>query len=303
MKKLTFFLLLTSFILIGCDNYDDTENQISTEIKMGTGLYRFEYQNSTGPINMEIYYHVPDQDVTAMPVLFVFHGNGRNAVEYRNAWIDKANEKGFIVITPKFSNVDYPGGDGYNLGNVFEDGDNPSASTLNPEEDWAFSVIEPLFDDVRLQLDNITTSYNLFGFSAGGQFVHRFVMFKPNARINKAVASASGWYTVPDNNIEFPYGIGNCPIENMPASSYYSKNMTLQIGTLDNDPNASALRRNSIVDQQGTNRYDRAFYMFNTSKSLAENLGVPFNWEIIETPGNDHDHTGAVEQAGDLLFQ
>jgi predicted esterase len=251
---------------------------------------------------MDIYYHVPNASTTTMPILFVFHGAGRNAVEYRNSWVEEANNRGFIVITPKFASSDFPGGDAYNLGNVFIDGDNPSSTTLNDEQDWAFSIIEPLFDEIKSQLSNTSETYNIFGFSAGGQFAHRFLMFKPNARINKAVASASGWYSVPDSNIEFPYGIGNCPVENIPASSYFSKNMIIQIGTLDNDPNASALRRNPIVDIQGTNRYDRAFYMFNTSQSIAENFGVDFNWQIIETPGNDHDNAGAVEQASEVLF-
>jgi predicted esterase len=293
-----------ALLFSSCNDYEETVPIGAAEnIEIGTGFYRFNYQTTDNVIPMDVYYHVPNADLSTMPVLFVFHGAGRNAVEYRNAWIEEANARGFIVITPKFSSNDFRGGDGYNLGNVFEDGDNPSTSSLNDEQDWAFSVIEPLFDDVKSQLENQSATYNIFGFSAGGQFAHRFVMFKPNARVNKVVASASGWYTVPDNTIEFPYGIENSPIENTPGSSYFSKNMTIQIGTLDNDPNASALRRNPTVDQQGTNRYDRAFYMFSTSKSIAENLGVEFNWQIIETPGNDHDNRGAVEQAATVLFE
>ena len=303
MKK-PFFIPVIIFVLMGCDNYDEVvPNNPSEEISVGTDLYRFNYQMTDKVIPMDIYYHVPNANVNTMPILFVFHGNGRNVVEYRNAWIEEANNREFIVITPKFSSADFPGGDGYNLGNVFEDGDNPSVSSLNDEQDWAFSVIEPLFDEVKSQLGNVSSTYNIFGFSAGGQFAHRFVMFKPEARVNKIVASASGWYTVPDVNVEFPYGIDNSPIENIPASNYFSRNMTIQIGTLDNNPNAAALRRNPTVDQQGTNRYDRAFHMFNTSETIAENLGVTFNWEIIETPGNNHDNSGAIEQAAIILSE
>lgn len=300
-----FFLISVILMIFGaCDNNDEVIPDGPADlIDIGTGFFRYNYQASNRTIPMDIYYHVPDADLTSMPILFVFHGNSRNAVEYRNAWIEEANSREFIVITPKFSSSDFPGGDGYILGNVFEDGDNPSANSLNPETDWAFSVVEPLFDEVKSQLGNTSGTYNIFGFSAGGQFAHRFVMFKPDARVDKIVASASGWYTVPDDNIEFPYGIDNCPIENTPASNYFSKAMSIQIGTLDNDPNAPALRRNPTVDQQGTNRYDRAFHMFNTSKTIAENLGETFNWQIIETPGNDHDNRGAVEQAAAIIDQ
>jgi hypothetical protein len=303
MKKcLLYIQMFICVFILSCDNYEETmalgpEEQIGH----GTGFFRFNYQATDRMIPMDIYYHVPDGDFGSMPILFVLHGAGRNAVEYRNAWVGEANSHKFIVITPKFSSDAFPGGDAYNLGNVFVDGDNPSATTLNPEQDWAFSVIEPLFDEIKSQLGNSSDTYNMFGFSAGAQFAHRFLMFKPNARVNKMVASAAGWYTIPDESINFPYGIKNSPIGNIEPSSYFSKNMTLQIGTLDNNPNANALRRNPVVDQQGTNRYDRAFYMFNVSNTIAENQGVTFNWQIVETPGNGHDNRNAVEQAVQIM--
>jgi predicted esterase len=303
LMKYYYFLLILNLLFNSCDNYEETEPIApSAEMSLGTGVYRFNYQMTDKVIPMNIYYHVPNSNLSTMPILFVLHGAGRNAVEYRNAWIEEAKARNFIVITPKFLSSDFPGGDGYNLGNVFEDGDKPSASTLNNEQDWTFSVIEPLFDEVKFQLDNTSNTYDIFGFSAGAQFAHRFMMFKPNARVNKIVASAAGWYTVPTDTVEFPYGIENCPIENYPAPPIFSNELTIQIGTLDNNPNAPGLRRNPIVDQQGTNRYDRAFYMFNTSQSIAENLGVEFNWQIVETPGNSHNNQGAVEQAAEILY-
>ena len=301
MKKVfVFFICVT--VLLSCDQYDEVpQEEPSEEINVGSGIYQFNYPTTSGTIEMQVYYHIPNADLTNMPVLFVLHGASRNAIEYRNAWIDEANEKEFIVITPKFSSEDFPGGDAYNLGNVFEDGDHPSTDTLNDEQDWSYSIIESLFYDFKLKSGNTSTHYNLFGFSAGAQFAHRFVMFKPNASVNKVIASAAGWYTTTNDDIEFPYGIGNCPIENNANASYFSVDMTIQIGTLDNNPNASSLRRNSIVDIQGTNRYDRAYYMFNTSQTKAQSLGVNFNWNIIETIGNDHDNRGAIEQAVEIF--
>jgi len=299
MKRLQYLSLLLIIISFSCDNNDVSED--NNPVIAGTGAFNFEYNRTNETLNMNVFYHIPAGDVATMPVLFVFHGNGRNASEYRNAWIDKANEKQIIIVTPEFSSVNFPDGDAYNLGNVFEDGDNPSPSTLNPEQDWAFSVIEPLFNQFKNHSGSNASSYDIFGFSAGAQFAHRFMFYKPNARFDKIVASAAGWYTVPNPTVDFPYGIRNCPIENTTPSSYFSENLTLQIGTLDNSPNAPSLRRNTIVDEQGDNRYDRAFYMFNFSQSRAQDLGVDFNWQIIETPGNDHDDEGAIEQAAEVL--
>lgn len=305
MRYSLFFAIVLGSLLYSCGGDDDTvtENNPGTgEESADTGAFIYNVSRSDANINMTVYYHIPVGDVENMPVLFVLHGNGRNATGIRNAWIEEANTKDFILVAPEFSDGDFPGGDGYILGNVFQDGDNPSSATLNPEEDWAFSVIEPLFDEIKSQTGNLSSTYDIFGFSAGAQFAHRLMMFKPNARFNKIIASAAGWYTVPDRSISFPYGIGESPIEQVSPSSYFSTDLTLQIGTLDNDPNANALRRNSVVDQQGDNRYDRAFHMFNTSKTITEELAVNFNWSIIETQGNDHDLEGSIPQASDLLY-
>ena len=57
-----------------------------------------------------------------MPIVFSFHGAGRNGDDYRDFWIDMANQHGFMVFAPRFSSSNYPGfGDNYLMGNVFED--------------------------------------------------------------------------------------------------------------------------------------------------------------------------------------
>ncbi|MDR6302064.1 hypothetical protein [Mesonia maritima] len=294
-----FFGLILLFI--SCD-----ENDVSTEVDeekiTGTGaIYYDEYSPLTSkPIN--VFYHIPDGYATSMPILFVLHGAGRNAAEYRNAWIEEANAKNIIIIAPEFSDENFPGGDQYNLGNVFVDGDNPSTQTLNNEAKWTFSLIEPIFNKVKSLIGNSSNKYDIYGHSAGAQFAHRFLMLKPNANVNTIIASAAGWYTLPDDTIEFPYGIQNSPIENIDASNYFSKKLIIQIGTLDNDPNSPGLRHNSIVDMQGDNRYDRAYYFYNESKMIAEELNINFNWQLVETPNEDHDYKLTIPQAADLLY-
>ena len=48
--------------------------------------------------------------------------------------------------------------------------------------------------------------FDLFGFSAGAQFAHRFAMLHAE-RVHHLNVSSAGWYTFPDNTA-FPYGIG-----------------------------------------------------------------------------------------------
>ena len=59
-------------------------------------------------------------------MVFNIHGGGRDGESTRNMMEDKADQYGFIIVAPEISNVNFPGGDGFNLGNVYVDGDNPT---------------------------------------------------------------------------------------------------------------------------------------------------------------------------------
>ncbi len=292
--------ILSSFISCS-ENSDNSINEsvILDEFVTGGGYFEFSDFQS---LVIKTYYHIPIYVTNNTPIVFVFHGAGRNAKDYRDAMIAKANQFNFIVIVPEFSIANFPGGDGYNLGNVFIDGDNPSIGTLNPEDEWAFSVIEPLFDFIKQSLNNFTPKYHIFGHSAGGQFAHRFMMFKPNARFDKVVSSGSGWYTVPDLDINFPYGFKNSPLEDNSFENLFEKQLTIQIGELDNDPNSAGLRHNQFADAQGLNRLERANHFFDEALQLSQENNLEFNWDLHINEGRTHDYLTASESAANLIF-
>lgn len=302
--NLILMIFFTTFLFhcSGDDSSTDIENPFIDNLSQGSGMFEFTYDPTGFNKTLKVYYYIPVNKTATTPILFVFHGGGRNAKDYRNAMQSKAEEFGFIVITPEFSIQNFPSGDQYNLGNVFVDGDNPSPTTLNPESEWTYSIIEPLFDQVRAQLSNSNTTYDVFGHSAGAQFAHRFLMFKPNARINKAVISASGWYTFTNTSIVFPYGFKDSPLETLNLNSLFSKQIYVQVGANDNNPNESGLRRNEMADVQGTNRKDRAINFFQFSEQLAQTNNLNFNWnfEIIENA--DHYYIPASQNGADLIY-
>jgi pimeloyl-ACP methyl ester carboxylesterase len=296
-----FFLLI--FSLLSCsENSSSLPEEMTEFIESGSGVFNFRYQNTTSTSTLKIYYHLPENIAQDARILVVFHGAGRNARDYRDALISEANQSQFIVIAPEFSTDNFPGGDGYNLGNVFIDGDNPSITNINDESDWAFSVIEPLFDTIVSQIDNSSSTYDIFGHSAGGQFAHRFLMYKPLARANRIVASASGWYTFPDLSISFPYGFDDSPLHNSSLSVLFSHQLHIQVGANDNNPNASGLRRNAQADVQGIHRAERAENFFNFSQNLAIISNLPFQWSFTNIPNADHDFRGAALSAAQYLY-
>lgn len=303
IKLISFCLLF--FVLVSCSESNlEIENGItnpSSKIE-ATGFIEFNGYAPLADKTIKLFFHVPKGVSKNTPIVFVFHGNGRNAKDYRDAIISKANEFNFIAIAPEFSIINFPTGDSYNLGNIFVDGDNPSPETLLSEEKWTFSIIEPIFDFVKEKTANTSEKYNIIGHSAGAQFALRFAMFKPTARCSKIVASASGWYTVPDFSVNFPYGFKESPLETINLSNLFFKEIYLQVGELDNNQNEGGLRRNQFADAQGNNRYARAYSFYNNAKNLAKNNTIPFTWKIQTNKGLNHDFKPALEKAADLLF-
>jgi hypothetical protein len=76
----------------------------------------------------------------------------------------------------------------------------------------------------------------------------------------------------------------------------------VQIGENDNNPNAAGLRRNDIVDLQGTNRLDRAVNFYDFCEERAQILNADFNWSFSLRPNADHDYSSAAQDAAVILF-
>jgi hypothetical protein len=115
-------------------------------------------------------------------------------------------------------------------------------------------------------------------------------MYLPNSKLDIAVCSNAGWYTVPESGIKFPYGIKDGQLADSTLKNAFSKNLFVHLGLNDTNPNSADLRHNTIVDnQQGTFRLVRGRYFFNTSQLKAQSMAVPFKWEKQEVDGVGHD--------------
>ncbi|EAR13220.1 hypothetical protein PI23P_01962 [Polaribacter irgensii 23-P] len=267
-----------------------------------TGSFDFSPKAPLNLAPIKVFYHIPAGDLKKMPILMAFHGAGRNASAQRNYWIQLANEKGFMVIAPEFSEINYPGlGDDYLMANIFDDGDNPSTTSFNSSEEWTFSSLDPIFEAVKVAVSGSQEKYSAWGHSAGAQFLHRFATYLPNSKLDVAVCSNSGWYTVPENTVSFPYGIlnGQLPDENI--KKVFSKKIIVHLGLNDTNPDGG-VRRNTVVDsQQGIHRLERGRYYFNTSKTQAQNRADSFNWELQEVSNIGHDEALMANDAFQYL--
>lgn len=298
--KTFFTLILLCTVLSACDK-NETDFSEATNIT-GTGDYIFSSYEPFSKKPIACYYHIPEMANSISPILIALHGAGRDADNMRDYLIEKADEKNFIVIAPEFSSIYFPGSDAYNIANIFEDGDDPNPETINPEEEWTFSVIDPLFEDFKNRIGNTVPGYDIFGHSAGSQLLHRYLIFKPDAKWNRVVCAAAGWYTMPDQTVDFPYGLGASPEESSDLSDVFFRDVTVIVGENDVDPNSFNLRHTPGADAQGNNRVQRAQYFFTESSDIAENSGLNYNWAYSIVPNAGHEGDANAVYAAELLY-
>jgi poly(3-hydroxybutyrate) depolymerase len=255
----------------------------------------FVFTGWDGP-DLPVYCQLPDKVARDTPVVFVMHGVNRDADRYRDEWADLARKHGFIAVVPQFSLTDFPGSRGYNTGYFTEEDGRPRPRGL-----WSFAAIEPLFDDVRKRFGTGVTRYSIYGHSAGAQFVHRFVLFMPEARIERAVAANAGWYTMPDTRVEFPYGLAKTPIDDAALGAALGKPLTVLLGTADTDREDPDLRKTPEADAQGLTRYARGQAFFARGQAAAAASGAPFGWTRQDVPDIGHSNAGMAEAAAALI--
>jgi poly(3-hydroxybutyrate) depolymerase len=230
-----------------------------------------------------VFTHRPASWTPESPVVVVMHGRSRNGADYRNWWVAAAERHGALIVTPEFSEKDYPHPHEYNYGGMFT-----ADRRLKPRREWLWGVIDHVFEDAGRRAGSRAERYRLFGHSAGGQFVHRLATFAWSDRIERAIAANSGAYTMPDLQTEFPFGLRGTGGDESTLRTLVARPMTILLGEADNDPNHEQLPREPEAMKQGAHRFARGHHYFDAGRRLAERLGVPFAWKLATVPGVAH---------------
>ena len=261
-----------------------------------SGKWSFVFNDAKGHPDRQVrvYTYRPRQCDSTCPIQFVIHGSKRNASEYRDAWESSADRWGFIVVAPEFLQRWWPKNGKFNLGDA--------AEYSNPEK-WTYSVIEHLFDEIRVEQKD----YKIFGHSAGGQFVHRMVLFRPDARASVFVAGNPGWYAMPEWRKDkaggnYPYTLFESKIGEANVRKALERRMILMVGENDTDPDDENLYNTDGAKKQGAGRVERAENFFKLSTALAGELGVKMAWELVEVPATAHDGNAMGKAAAEMLW-
>ena len=250
----------------------------------GAGSLVFPFVSGGEARRITLWYFRPAAAGTDAPIVFVMHGAGRSGESYRKAWIPFAEKGGYVLLVPEFSRKEFPGNT-YEQGNMIgRDG------ARHPESQWTYTAVEDIFDAVRAANGFTAPTYDIYGHSAGGQFLHRLVFFKPDARYRVAVAASSGWYLMPDFKVEYPYGLAGSGVGRDQVARAFGRRVVVLLGGDDTDPNHYQLRRTREAMRQGTNRLERGQAYYERARRAAAELQTPFNWLLEVAPGVAHSN-------------
>ena len=239
---------------------------------------------------------LPNKYSSSSSFLVSMHGANRNATDYAEAWRSFANTNNYVIAAPEFSTADWPN-DYYNLGNMFSGVS--GLGTLNPQSVWSFFIVREIQRELYKACGLSDSTYTIWGHSAGGQFVHRMALFCPDNLVKMYIAANSGWYTLPDLNVLYPWGLQHVLLKFTASdlTTFTNRNLVIMRGTADTLRD-SELNKEAPSDAQGKNRYLRAGFFFNYGKRINSDC----KWQLIDVPNVGHDGQKMAASAASFLL-
>ncbi|NER15721.1 hypothetical protein GWK10_00770 [Spongiivirga citrea] len=302
-------------------SFDDLITK-NIELNTGSGSFTIEDTKKAERRAIQIFYHKPKNFTTESKILIVVPGAGRNGDSYRDAWIEESEKYGVLVISPKYPENYYAFKD-YHLGGLISNPNmresityaNNSNNVTLDEDKFSFEINTDaktlLFDDFDRIFELVVeatnsnqTTYDIFGHSAGGQILHRFVLFYPENKANHIIAANSGFYTMPDTSTALPFGIKDTHLNEENLKVSFKNKLVVYLGAQDDEnETGGTLLRSATVDKQGLGRLSRGKHFYEFAEELSKNMNTPFNWSINVVPNSGHDHRKMGDAAARFLYE
>jgi poly(3-hydroxybutyrate) depolymerase len=249
---------------------------MTAPIGPGDGVHSVELLGET----IEVFTWRPQG--TPKLLLVVLHGMHADADVYRDRARPLADLLGAVVAAPKFAPPRFTQSL-YQRGGVAPDG------RFVPPGRRTVDMIAPLIAWAKAACGAAALPHALIGHSAGGQFLSRVVAFAPTGAARYVIANPSTW-VLPSVDAMVPYGLGGSPNADLALRAYLAQPVTVLLGT--DDTGTDNLSSEPEAVAQGANRLDRGRRTFAMATAVAESLGCPYRWTLVEVPGVGHDSAG-----------
>lgn len=257
---------------------------------------KIHHRTIEGMSQMEYFIYIPEVNPDSNKVLYSIHGISRNAEEHVQRFIAQAERHGVTIVAPLFTKAHFPRYQ--RLG----------TSTQLERADMAFDHV---LQDVQKWLDVPPAPMRLFGFSGGGQFVHRYAMFYPQ-RVARMMLTAPGWYTFPDPDRKYPFGLKSSkewPKLLFPMENFLQIPTMVMVGEEDDLRDKDLNKSREIDSFQGLNRIERAERWVNANRNLARayDISADFRLEVVANASHAYEsymaHPPFSDQVFDFLFE
>ena len=258
-------------------------------------LDKFTFTSWNKP-DLDVFYYLPEKIDNNTKIFFVIHGNTRNADDYLKTWIRLTKEKNIAIFAPHFKRTSFISFNTLQM--------STSNGKIRANIDlYLNNSIDILFEYIKSKFKISDELYDIYGHSAGAQFVHRYLLMSDNPMVDKAVAANAGWYTFL-NGANFPYGVKNPPVSlrDSNVKKFLSTDLHILIGTNDIDVNSS-INKSDGAQKQGINRLQRAKNFFKYTESIVEQNNLEFNWKYREVSGAPHSNKVMSRAAVLILFE
>lgn len=250
------------------------------------GGLRLEFRRATHEGALACWLAIPEHVAPAARPLVAIHGIRRGADEQACLFATRAAALGRPVIAPLFDARHWP-----------------AYQRLGEESRADLALIDLL---QRLRSERIAQDdrVDLFGFSAGAQFAHRFAMLHPHL-IGRLNVTAAGWYTFPDA-AAYPYGLGD-PAgraddrgQRMRAvlDAFLGLPIDVAVGANDNVRDSNTRAGAAIDRQQGRDRRARAARWSEALAIAAAVRGIVPQVTFTVLSGCGHDFRTCIERGG-----
>jgi pimeloyl-ACP methyl ester carboxylesterase len=246
---------------------------------------RVQLRRATADPALRYYTWVHPTPRPGAPWLVAVHGISRDPREQIRLLQPAASAAGVSLVAPRFDAGRFPGYQRLGLNGA------------GARSDQALLAI---LDDLRA-VGGAGPHIDLFGFSGGAQFAHRFALLHPHV-VRRLVLAAAGWYTLPDPARPYPHGVASpagTPLPGFRPDSFLRIPQLVLVGANDRERDG-ALRTGRRVDrEQGRHRLERAIRWTRHLQDLARRHGGDAGrFRLRVLPRTGHSFAEAVRNGG-----
>lgn len=253
------------------------------------------HRKINGMSQMQYFVYVPSEVSRDKKIFYSIHGISRNAEEHIHGFVTQAEKHGVIIIAPLFPKEDFPRYQQLGTSAGLQRADMAFDHVLQDAHEW-------------LQIPPVPM--HMFGFSGGGQFLHRYAMFYPK-RISRIALVAPGWFTFLDPEHKYPYGIKSTrdwPNLKFAMEKFLQIPTLVLVGDEDGLRDKDLNKARAIDSFQGLNRIERAERWVNAARALSRSFGLVSDFRLEHVPNASHayesylSHPPFAEKVFDFLF-